>query len=890
MVSYATSITTPEAKICVIVLATLVAKILIRYKNISFYEWLHAADVGRVYFDVDGKASETTAEALLETALAGVVAFLELPPDSPPARLSICDSHGGNKLSFRIFLRDYKMVIGDQKRRLKRLGLDKNRPFDDAVYGKNQKLRMVGSYKTPDDKRVLDLLDRGCPTEQSILDTIVQHVTDDMVLLTEPDTQPSTQKQAPKQPTPQQPSRKRAQPEPSAGDDTVLLADDDSVPMVVAREYPATRAPSDTARAERLLSAAGFKDVTWLSTVRPQSATFSCDRSKCVCCSGQHDSQNWWCSEQQDGELHVKNYSPSCMVRRLCDPPQSSEAIITHQQAEQHLCAIQNATYSLGVYVHQQRSYVDVAMDPLKMQLASVVPTSYGFDFCCEGRDEKYQCAAIIQSCCQISSCNGDPPLITGYHDAQLLGEIVRNPLKGDSNYAMWLLDDQHKRGKTWKYDAEVGKLYQYGGIRWEPVLEHTLQTIFLRMAITQFGRIRDGLNSIAPSLPKKQTANLEAALNHVQSSRTPKGVVDSVKMMIAHPGFADTLDLATHLLGCPNGVIDLRTGTLAPTNAQHPISMSTRSAFRGLDLPTPDVDDFFATVFDGDIGLIEYMQHLLGASVTGEHLQVYVCWTGLGSNGKGVLNDWLRHCLGEYYLVASPYIFFGERVNRGGATPDLACLHRIRLAVVDESGDDDILNTAMIKRATGSDALPVRRLYRDPFEMPITHTQVLLTNSLPKIDVEDEAIQRRIIVIPFKLRFMGDDHFDAANPTHRHKDPALLDLLKSDSVCEQLLVWLVRGAKQYYEGGRKMAAKPPAVLEAERGYYSANDTLAELIEEECEMAPDFNIPAAAFNQVAAGRGVKKVTAAMERRGYACKSQRVEGKSVRCYLGIRFKS
>ena len=183
LISFTESIRTPANAVSTLALLLLVAKVILDFGKISLYEWLHAADVGKVYFDVDGKAAETTAEALLETALQGVKVFMG---DLPQPRLSICESHGNGKLSYRIFLPDYKMTIADQKRRLQRLGLDKNRPFDAAVYGTNQKLRMVGSFKKPDDRRVLKFLDGSAPTEQNIMDTIVQYTTPDMTLLTEP--------------------------------------------------------------------------------------------------------------------------------------------------------------------------------------------------------------------------------------------------------------------------------------------------------------------------------------------------------------------------------------------------------------------------------------------------------------------------------------------------------------------------------------------------------------------------------------------------------------------------------------------------------------------------------------------------------------------------------
>ena len=121
-VHYTRSLKASAREVVQIPLPSLVAKILISFGIIAFYEWLHSADVGKVYFDVDGKASELTAQALLDSALTGVRIFLDLPPDAPLPHHVICESHGGNKLSFRIFLPGYKMVIGDQKRRLERLG------------------------------------------------------------------------------------------------------------------------------------------------------------------------------------------------------------------------------------------------------------------------------------------------------------------------------------------------------------------------------------------------------------------------------------------------------------------------------------------------------------------------------------------------------------------------------------------------------------------------------------------------------------------------------------------------------------------------------------------------------------------------------------------------
>ena len=318
------------------------------------------------------------------------------------------------------------------------------------------------------------------------------------------------------------------------------------------------------------------------------------------------------------------------------------------------------------------------------------------------------------------------------------------------------------------------------------------------------------------------------------------------------------------------------------------PVTKSVKPRWRGLDLPTPDVSTFFASIFDGDQELIDYMRRVLGAAITGERLEAYMCWTGVGSNGKGCLHEWMRVTLGDYYCTGSPYVFFGEKMNRGGATPELAALDRMRLAVVDESSETDMLNTALVKRLTGSDVIPVRRLYQvDFWEMAVTHTQVLLTQHLPKIDVEDEAMRRRIVVVPFRLRFKSDEEFDASDPTHRRKDPALGSFLQSEDVMEQLLVWLVGGAVDYYAAGRKLPEKPPAVREAERAYYHENDPIGQLIEEECQIGDDYRVVAADFNARASARGGKKVAAAMLRRGFVSGTLRVDGSVVRFYKGLK---
>ena len=501
--------------------ANFVRRVLLEYGRAQLFEWLHAADVGKVVFDVDGKPP-ATADALLAAAIAAVAVFL----GHTPPRIVIASSHGPAKLSFRLWLPDYRMLLGDIKKRILRLALDDKHggPFDPAVYGSNQKLRLPGSIKSPDDQRLLQLVDSSGvavePTAALLRDCLVQVVDPRAPLLTE-----DAATAAPKR------ARSAAPPPVAPGAEAKRATPTLSRP---ARGKP----PQDRPRAERLLATAGFSNINWLSTTRPESATFDCDRGPCACCSNTHDNQHWWCSEDDAGALTVRNYSPSCMARTLRDPPppppaaEAAEAIVTHQQAEEHIKTLQSAVYTLGVYAQQQQSHIDAAITPLRMAFDSVVPTTYGFDFSCEGREDIFRCNAIIQSCCEISSGGTggavERPLITGFHSATLLAHLADNPTKGDAVYAQWMLLDQRHRGVSWKYDVKVERIYRNAQSGWETVEEHTLRTLFAHMAIEGLSRVVENIDSINPPLPKKAASGLRSALHHVQCAAAPRAAPSS--------------------------------------------------------------------------------------------------------------------------------------------------------------------------------------------------------------------------------------------------------------------------------------------------------------------------------------------------------------------------
>lgn len=143
------------------------------------YEWLTGDQEVKVHFDVAALTGNTTAPQLLHEALSCVGTFFG---GNAPSLL-VAASHGEYKLSYHIIAQGVRMRSSDIKRRIRRLGL--HMVLDIGVYGFNQKLRLVGSRKTPQDTRVFEMLDVEDRSRGTLMDTLVSVVDHGWPLLTD---------------------------------------------------------------------------------------------------------------------------------------------------------------------------------------------------------------------------------------------------------------------------------------------------------------------------------------------------------------------------------------------------------------------------------------------------------------------------------------------------------------------------------------------------------------------------------------------------------------------------------------------------------------------------------------------------------------------------------
>lgn len=292
----------------------------------------------------------------------------------------------------------------------------------------------------------------------------------------------------------------------------------------------------------------------------------------------------------------------------------------------------------------------------------------------------------------------------------------------------------------------------------------------------------------------------------------------------------ADMFDCDTFKLNCLNGTLDLSTGELKPHQKSDFITKLVPVNYNPSAL-APRFIQLLGETFADSQGLIDFVQCVLGYALTGsvKEQKLFLC-CGSGANGKSTLFNAVRALLGDYAQETDPTLLLNKR-NDGGATEDVYRLRGVRLATTLESEENVKVNEVRLKQLTGGDRITARPLYGHFAEFDPTHKLFLITNHLPRIRSQGEAIWRRIRMIPFAVKV----------PDHK-KDKDLPDKLRAEY--EGILAWLVQGCLKWLAEG---LPEPPEVINATGEYKTHEDSLEQFIEDCCVRSATATIQSSAL-------------------------------------------
>ncbi len=292
-----------------------------------------------------------------------------------------------------------------------------------------------------------------------------------------------------------------------------------------------------------------------------------------------------------------------------------------------------------------------------------------------------------------------------------------------------------------------------------------------------------------------------------------------AVRLLIKLDDF-DTDDAA---LCVANGWVDLDTKQQHGPDPSKKFSLAcaTRySPFSKADLWRKTV----AQVFNGDWQLIDYFQKAVGYSLLGDNREqvMFICH-GSGANGKSLLLETIREVVGTYGQTVPVSALMSNKSNGGAANPEIARLRGIRFALASETEKGQRWSANRVKQLTGGDTVAARMLYKDISEFKSKATIWVACNHKPEVDSTDQAMWRRMRLIPFERVFSPEE-----------QDPDLSARLVDEHA--GILVWMLQGLWMYAAQGLN---EPEAVIKATAKYRDEMDSVKRFIESQAELVHD---------------------------------------------------
>jgi putative DNA primase/helicase len=410
------------------------------------------------------------------------------------------------------------------------------------------------------------------------------------------------------------------------------------------------------------------------------------------------------------------------------------------------------------------------------------------------------------------------------------------------------------------RYVSRWGHWMRWDGMRW--VEDDTLHVFDLARGICRgaSAECSDSEKAIATRLASKATS---AAVERLAAADR------------RHAATVSQWDSDPWLLNTPTGTLDLRTGKLHEHLRADLITKIT-AAGPGGDCPL--WLQFLHRVTVGDSEFQSFLQRMCGYALTGctrEHALFFLY--GTGANGKSVFLSTLSGLLADYAKTAPASSFTASTTEQHPT--DLAGLRGARFVTAIETEDGAKWAEAKIKSLTGGDKIAARFMRCDFFEFTPAFKLVIAGNHKPGLRSVDEAIRRRLHLVPFTVTIPQDE-----------RDPRLGEKLRAEF--PGIMAWAIQGCLAWQQDG----LNPPAIVrKATANYLAAEDAIGRWLEDRCITdGASWTAGAALFSDYQTwgeqtgerGTSQKRLTQALEGRGFVQERTRL----ARGFAGIGLRS
>ena len=310
-----------------------------------------------------------------------------------------------------------------------------------------------------------------------------------------------------------------------------------------------------------------------------------------------------------------------------------------------------------------------------------------------------------------------------------------------------------------------------------------------------------------------------ESERKRILSAQTVAAIERMARSDRVHAAVTDQWDRDIWSLNTPGGMLDLKTGILRAAEKSDYSTKITRG--RLADCAGLKWHSFLDVVTNNNESLKSYLKRISGYALTGvTYEQALFFFYGSGGNGKSAFLEIIAGAIGDYALTSPASTFMASETEKHPA--DIAILKGARLVTATEIEKNQRWSESRIKSLTGGDTISARLMRQDYFQFKPQFKLFISGNNKPQISDVDEAIKRRLFLIPF---------MEVISNVNRIKDLSNI-IIEEES--DAVLQWMIEGCLEWQKQGLDT---PQEVKDATTDYLETEDSLSRWIEEECILA-----------------------------------------------------
>lgn len=363
--------------------------------------------------------------------------------------------------------------------------------------------------------------------------------------------------------------------------------------------------------------------------------------------------------------------------------------------------------------------------------------------------------------------------------------------------------------GDELRYCRQLKSWMVWDGRRWRP--DDSGQAERFAKKVVQ--KMYEAASKIKDESKRKKLANWAFKCESVKSIRD---LLISAETEEAFAVILDQFDSDIRYFNLLNGVLDTETLEVLPHDRNRLITKVAGTRYDP-KAKCPQWEKFLDEIFGDKKDLIEYVQRVIGYTLTGRLVeQVFFFLYGGGSNGKSTFLNVILALMGDYGKTSDISTFMVKKNE--GIRNDLAELAGVRYIMSTEPEAGTEFSMKVIKKWTGNEKIKCRFLHKEYFEYLPQGQLFIAANLKPNIREKTDAPWRRLHLWPFMVKI-------------EKPDVKMEDKLKAE--LPGILNWAIDGLREYH----RIGLKPPIeVLAAVDEYRQEMNTVAFFVKECCEI------------------------------------------------------